>query len=192
MGIDHGWEKFVITLHFAVASPAFPQKRLAEVVKSVYRLERDSFPDGETWDRFEKLITATTAGNRSEETIETTTSQMTDEEAGHWLQEAFGICNDITVAYGAEVARLAGGRALAPALPSSSPHRDLRRIACNDFGGPAIFLNRPGHADVLPGIIPFRVAEFPPVAAPDQDRKDLVGIQTQTQQGKSICFRSKD
>jgi hypothetical protein len=117
MDIDHGWEKFFITLHFAVASTASPQKRLAEVVRSVCRLERDSFPDGETWNRFEKLIAATTGfseGNKSEGTIESTTSQMTDEEAGHWLQEAFGICNDITVAYGAEVARLAGGRALAP------------------------------------------------------------------------------
>jgi hypothetical protein len=112
MGIDHGWEKFFITLHFAVASPASPQKRLAEVVRSICRLQRDSFPDGETWNRFEKLIAATTglpATNKSEGTIEPITSQMTDDEAGHWLQEAFGICNDITVAYGAEVARLATG-----------------------------------------------------------------------------------
>jgi hypothetical protein len=82
-------------------------------MKSICGLERDSFPDGETWNRFERLITATTglpARNRSEGTIEATTSQMTDDEAGHWLQEAFGICNDITVAYGAEVARLAAGR----------------------------------------------------------------------------------
>ena len=110
MGVDHGWEKFFITLHFAVASPASPEKRLAEVMKSICRLERDSFPDGEAWSRFQKLIAAATWGNRSEEAIEAITSQMTDEEAGHWLQEAFGICNDITVAYGAEVARLAAGR----------------------------------------------------------------------------------
>jgi hypothetical protein len=99
-----------ITLHFAVGSPACLQKRLAEVARSLYRLERDSFPDSETWNRFEKLITAATAGNRSEETIEATTFQMTDEEARHWLQETFGICNDIAVAYGAEVGSLAVGR----------------------------------------------------------------------------------
>jgi hypothetical protein len=113
MGVDHGWEKFFITLHFAVASPECLQKRLAEVVQSVCRLERESFPDGETWNRFEKLIAATTglpARNRSEKTIEATISHMTDDEAAHWLQEAFGICNDITVAYGAEVAKLAIGR----------------------------------------------------------------------------------
>ena len=110
MGVDYGWEKFVITLHFAVASTALLQKRLAEVAKSICRLERDSFPDGVAWSRFRKLIAATTWGNRSEVAIEAVTSQMTDDEAGHWLQEAFGICNDITVAYGAEMARLVAGR----------------------------------------------------------------------------------
>jgi hypothetical protein len=110
MSVDHGWEKFFITLHFAVASPASLQRRLAEVVQSVCRLERDNFPDGETWDRFEKLMVATTAGNRSELPIEATTSRMTDDEAARWLQEAFGICNDVAVAYGAEAARLTAGR----------------------------------------------------------------------------------
>jgi thymidine phosphorylase len=113
MGVDQGWEKFFITLHFAVASPALLQRRLAEVAQSVCRLERDSFPDGETWNRFEKFIAATAglpANNENTAVIEVTTSQMTDDEASYWLQEAFGICNDITVAYGAEVARLAAGR----------------------------------------------------------------------------------
>jgi hypothetical protein len=120
MGVDDGWEKFFITLHFAVGSPGCLQERLAEVVRSLCRLERDSFPDGETWDRFEQLVKATTglpARNRSEEAVEAITSQMTDEEAGHWLQEAFGICNDVTMAYGAEVARLVAGGWTNPVSP---------------------------------------------------------------------------
>ena len=90
----------------------------SRVVDTAYRLERDSFPDGETWDRFNRMITATTWGNRSEEAIEAITSEMTDDEAGHWLQEAFGICNDVTVAYGAEAGRLTGQNCAFTVKPS--------------------------------------------------------------------------
>jgi hypothetical protein len=46
--------------------------------------------------------------------------------------------------------------------------RDLCRAARNDLGGATIFLYRPGHADVLSGIVSLQVAEFASVAAPDQ------------------------
>jgi len=36
MGVGYGWEKFLVTFHFAVASAAPLQKRLAEVMQSLW------------------------------------------------------------------------------------------------------------------------------------------------------------
>jgi hypothetical protein len=59
------------------------------------------------WKRFEKLLNETTylsaTGNGG--AIRATTSQMTDEEAGRCLREAFEIFSKITEAYGAAAQR---------------------------------------------------------------------------------------
>lgn len=105
VGVDYGWEKFFVALRYAIASTAPPQERLESVVSGVCHLDRDSFPDDETWKRFEKLIEGTTklpARIEGEGTIRATTAQMTDDEAGEWLHEAIGIFSDIAEAYGRE------------------------------------------------------------------------------------------
>ena len=60
MGLDYGWEKFFSSLHHAVGSAAPPQELLEGVMSAVSHLRRDSFPDDETWRRFEKLLNETT------------------------------------------------------------------------------------------------------------------------------------
>jgi len=107
MGLDYGWEKFFTSLHYAVGSAAPPQKLLEGVVSGVYDLRRDSFPDDETWKRFEKLLNETTylSATGNEGAIRATTSQMTDDEAGRCLREAFEIFSKITEACGAKAQR---------------------------------------------------------------------------------------
>lgn len=102
MGVDYGWEKFFNALHYVVASTAGLQERLAVVSNGVCHLERDSFPDDETYERFQKLIKGTTMlpAKANEGTIAATTSQMEEAEAKLWLQEALGIFSDIAEAYG--------------------------------------------------------------------------------------------
>ncbi len=78
------------------------QERLFGVVSGVCHLERDSFPDDATWERFEALLADNTkrAARGDEGTIEATTSQMSNEEAAKWLQEALSIFTDVAEAYG--------------------------------------------------------------------------------------------
>ena len=107
MGVDYGWEKFFASLHYAVASTAPLQERLESVVSEICHLKHDSFPDDETWERFENLMKETTkfpARTEGEGTIRATTAQMTDDEASKWLHEAIGIFSDIAQAYGKEQA----------------------------------------------------------------------------------------
>jgi hypothetical protein len=101
MSLDYGWEKFFSSLHYAVGSAAPPQELLEGVVSGVCHLRRDSFPDDETWKRFEKLMNETTClpAKGNEGTIQATTSHMTDDEAGRCLREAFGIFSKIANAY---------------------------------------------------------------------------------------------
>jgi hypothetical protein len=102
LGINYGYENFYSVLRHAIASTDHLQKRLAGVISGIDHLEQDSFPDDETWNRFEKLVNGTTMlppkGN--EGTIQATTSQMTDDEAALWLKEAFDIFSNIAEVYG--------------------------------------------------------------------------------------------
>jgi hypothetical protein len=59
MGVDYGWEKFFNSIHYAVTSTERLQQRLQVVVSGIDGLRRDSFPSDETYERFEKLMTAT-------------------------------------------------------------------------------------------------------------------------------------
>ncbi len=106
MGIDYGWEKFFNTLHYAVASVEPLQARLASVVSGVNHLERDSFPDDETFNEFKTMLKATTMvpAKGNEGTIQSTTSVMKDDEAAMWLRKAFDIFSGIAEAYGAHTA----------------------------------------------------------------------------------------
>jgi hypothetical protein len=56
-----------------------------------------------SWKRFEKLLSETTClpAKGNEGTIQATTSQMTDDEAGRCLREAFEFFSKIREAYGA-------------------------------------------------------------------------------------------
>jgi hypothetical protein len=58
MGVDYGWEKFFSSIHYAVTSTERLQQRLEGVVSGIDGLQ-DSFPSDETYERFEKLMTAT-------------------------------------------------------------------------------------------------------------------------------------
>jgi hypothetical protein len=59
MGVDYGWEKFFSSIHYAVTSAERLQQRLQGVVNGIDGLRRDSFRSDETYERFEKLMTAT-------------------------------------------------------------------------------------------------------------------------------------
>jgi hypothetical protein len=97
MGVDYGLEKFFNSIHFAVASTQPLQERLSSVISGVCHLRRESFPNDETFARFERLITGTTMlpAKDKEGTIASTTSQMEESEARQWLHEAFGIFAEI-------------------------------------------------------------------------------------------------
>src|SRR4249919_602854 len=89
MGVDYGWEKFFSSIHYAVTSTERLQQRLQVVVNENDGLRRDNFPSDETYERFEKLMTATKMlpARGNEGRLVATTSQMEESEAKQWLQE---------------------------------------------------------------------------------------------------------
>lgn len=88
MGVDYAWEKFYSALHYAVASTAPLQERLAGVLSEIHHLQTDSFPNAEIWAEFEELLSKVADG---EGTIQAITSQMTDTEAADGLHKALAI-----------------------------------------------------------------------------------------------------
>jgi hypothetical protein len=108
MGVDYGSEKFYSALRYALQSNESLQERLESVIEGVCHLQRDSFPNDGSWERFDSLMKETTKrASRAphEGTIHATTSQMSNEEAGRFLESAFDLFNDLAEAYGAERAR---------------------------------------------------------------------------------------
>jgi hypothetical protein len=107
MGVDYGWEKFFSSIHHAVTSTELLQKRLQVVVNGIDGLRRDSFPSDESYERFEKLMTATKMlpARGNEGRLAVTTSQMEESEARQWLQEAVALFSDVAQAYGQERTR---------------------------------------------------------------------------------------
>jgi hypothetical protein len=96
MGVDYKWEKFFSSIHYAVTSTELLQQRLQVVVSGIDGLRRDSFHRDETYERFEKLMTATKMlpARGNEGRLAATTSQMEESEAKQWLQEAPGLFSD--------------------------------------------------------------------------------------------------
>jgi hypothetical protein len=56
VGSDHGLDRVFSALRRAVASTDPLQDRVAEVVHGICDLNRESFPDHETWDLFQALL----------------------------------------------------------------------------------------------------------------------------------------
>jgi hypothetical protein len=104
MGVDYGWEKFFKTLSYAISSAESLQERLEGVMQGTSHLQRDSFPDDETWGTFKEMLKVTTSrpAQGDEGTIHATTSKMTDDEAAMWLTKAFEIFSEMAEAYGAQ------------------------------------------------------------------------------------------
>jgi hypothetical protein len=104
MGVETGWERFYKAFFFEVASREPIQMRLGGVVSAICDLPRDSFPDDETWERFQLLLAGNTklSGNGILDTIATTISHMPEEEAVAWLLHAFTLYSDLAYAYGQE------------------------------------------------------------------------------------------
>jgi hypothetical protein len=77
---------------------------LEGVAYGIRYLQRDSFPDDKTWARFQKLMEATSfcPARDVEGAIHASTSQMTAEQAGQWLREAFDVYSEIAEAHGAQ------------------------------------------------------------------------------------------
>jgi hypothetical protein len=102
MGIDYGLEKFFDQLHYAVSSTDPLQERLTGVVRGISHLRRDSFPDDETYARFERLMKGNTMvpAVANEGSIQATTSKMDEMEAGKWLTEVLAIFCEIAEAFG--------------------------------------------------------------------------------------------
>jgi hypothetical protein len=104
MSVETGWENFYKAFFFAVASKEPVRQRLSGVVSTICDLARDSFPDNETWYRFQLLIAGNTklSGSGNLDAITTTISQMPEEEAVAWLLHAFTLFSDLAYAYGRE------------------------------------------------------------------------------------------
>jgi hypothetical protein len=103
MGVDYGWEKFYVAVHYAISSNGSLQQRLASCVSQIHPLGRESFPDDETWGEFNNLLEETTkrpARYEGEGTINATTAQMTDEEAGKHLGKICDLFSGVAKAYG--------------------------------------------------------------------------------------------
>jgi hypothetical protein len=103
MGVDHAWEKFHSAIRFALVSSGSPQERLSCLISGIWDLQRDSFPDEHVWDDFRKLINGAARKGISPQTearIQSTDSQMSDEQAREYLKEAFEIFSDIAKAFG--------------------------------------------------------------------------------------------
>lgn len=104
MSVAYGWETLWSALRSAVSSTVSLQDRLAGVIQDVQLLERDDFPDENTWEHFEALIKECTQLPErvtGEGTITATTSQMTEEKAVTLLNSCFDLFNDLAEAYGA-------------------------------------------------------------------------------------------
>lgn len=104
MGVETGWEKFYKAFFFAVASEEPIQRRFCSVVADICDLARDSFPDDETWDRFQLLVSGNTklTANGDLEAVATATAQIPEEQAATWLRYAFTLFSDLAYAYGRE------------------------------------------------------------------------------------------
>jgi hypothetical protein len=103
MGVDHAWERFYSAIQFALVSDASLQDRLGYLISEVCDLQRDSFPDGQVWDEFQKLVNETTKGGarqHREGRIHVTISQMSDEEAKECLLAAFEVFFHVAKAFG--------------------------------------------------------------------------------------------
>jgi ATP phosphoribosyltransferase regulatory subunit HisZ len=103
VGVDYGWEKFYVAVHYAVSSNQSLQQRLASCVSQIHHLDRDSFPDDETWEQFNSLMEESTkrpARYEGEGTINSTTAQMTDEEAVKHLRKICDLFSGVARAYG--------------------------------------------------------------------------------------------
>jgi hypothetical protein len=66
------------------------------------RFRRDRFPDEDAWDRFRLLLTENTRlpHHGIFDSIATTTSHASEEEAATWLKCAFALFSDVAYAYG--------------------------------------------------------------------------------------------
>ena len=97
-GTDYAWQEFFDALRQAVASTVPLQARLATFALAVCNLKEDNFPDTDTWMRFEGFLEAVAGVPRKATAakILATTSKMTDEEAGKWLQEAVQIFSNLS------------------------------------------------------------------------------------------------
>jgi hypothetical protein len=97
MGVDYGWEKFYKALRYAMGSNEPVQERLASVISGVHHLNRDSFPDDETYEKFQTMVKASTMvpAKANEGTIRSSVSHMKDGEATLWLETAFDIFTKI-------------------------------------------------------------------------------------------------
>jgi hypothetical protein len=104
MGVEQGWEKFYFALRNALPSTESPQKRLESVISEVRRLPRDSFPSEVFWEHFKALTAETTKHAEQlpgEDSIHTTASRMSDDEAKRLLQSSFDLFSDLAEACGA-------------------------------------------------------------------------------------------
>lgn len=97
-GADVACQAFFDALRQAVASKATLPARLGTLVLAVCNLREQNFSDTDTWDRFQRFLTVTTGrpGHATAAKILATTSKMTDEEAGQWLQEAVQIFSSLS------------------------------------------------------------------------------------------------
>lgn len=94
---DYAWQTFFDALYHAITSTGSLQQRLASLVWSVSDLRRQNFPDDETWIRFHKFVTATTGRPvAAAKTSIKAVTQMKDDEAKQWLQEALQIFSNLS------------------------------------------------------------------------------------------------
>jgi hypothetical protein len=109
LDLTYAWEKLFNACRYAVGSGETPQKRLAAVVADdLIVLRRENLPSDEAWSRVQKIRSAASCkpARGGEGTIEATTSQMTDDEAGEWLREILSLFSDVAESYGRQQAAM--------------------------------------------------------------------------------------
>src|ERR1700676_791451 len=103
MELLYGWEKLSDACKRGDSGDETPQKRLpAAVSRDLLVLRRENLPNDEVWRRIRELLRATTCMHVEgcDGTIEATTSQMTDDEAGKWLSEIRFLFSEVAEQYG--------------------------------------------------------------------------------------------
>lgn len=100
MNAEYAATKFEHACRTAIASTEPLQQRIETFMNNLGILDRDNFPDDDSWTSFDALrntITKTTT-----RTTQRSFSKLSDQDASQWLQNAFDLCTELAEVVGEE------------------------------------------------------------------------------------------